>query len=275
MNITVLPTVYPTTIPTTIYPTFLPTIVTVGPQSTGMSGAIGTLDYNWLLISTPNGPTNVHPYICTPNGGWVPNSANVNWIAAFPDETLGIDAPGYYVYQTTFILSATTYSSVIIPMSYVVDDQLKKIVLNGITLFSGSSLLNSLTTFNLVSGYAASFVLSVTVYNTGGQSGLQLQFGTPVYTTASPTVMPSLSPSAFPTRLPSIQPSAKPSTLPSSFPSIVPSSSPSISPTATPTSSPTKIPSSAPTIIPTFPTASPTVVPSANPTAEPTLQPTA
>lgn len=225
-----------------------------GPQGTGMSGAPGTQDSNWLITYTPFGSTSVRPYICTPYPTWsTSNVASAKWIAPRSDETQFIDAVGYYTYQTTFTLPATTYISVTIPMSYYQDDYVAQIVFNGNVVYTGNSgTYGTLqTNFNLVSGYSSTFVLSITVYNAayyGGPSptGLLVQFGTPIYTTISPSSMPTITPSTYPstvpTKVPSAFPSIQPSILPSSVPTLVPSQFPSCNPTITPTIQPSASP---------------------------------
>lgn len=172
----------------------------------------------------------------------------MKWIAPSLNETKFVDIPGNYTYQTTFTLPAYDYISVAIPVSFYVDDYIYEIMLNGVILFTDidGSAGSILTEVTLQSSFASHFVLTIIVRNNQGQgnnpTGLQWQFGPPVYNTL--------------------------------IPSMTPTSDPSSQPSFSITSSPTVLPTS-PTVIPTsIPTSSPTIVPSVGPTAKPSVSPT-
>ncbi len=163
-----------------------------GLSASGTALADGASDPHYLLVSTPAGATSVAPFVTLQkspiqSGGWMLDSGTSKWISHTANESTGPEAPGDYVYQTTFTVSGNP-NSVIVSGQVAIDSVLKAIVVNGITLpnMPDGTLLasnfNSWNTFLLSSGFVSGTnILQFVVTRTGtsnNPSGFRCEFNT-------------------------------------------------------------------------------------------------
>jgi hypothetical protein len=117
--------------------------VNINIYGTGVSasGALlpgGAVDPHYTITSSADtnfaGPAAMVTYSSGfPFPIWMPNGPNSQWIAPRPDVGNG-NAPGNYVYTTTFSLSGFDLSTVVLTGQWATDNSGLNIVLNGVAL---------------------------------------------------------------------------------------------------------------------------------------------
>ncbi|CAK9253089.1 unnamed protein product, partial [Sphagnum jensenii] len=276
-NPSVLPTVVPTFHPTfpTIIPTTSPTVFENSLYPTGISG--GIFDNFWYITNVPSGSS------LSPGPAFIMESIPGVYITDYPyakwigPQFYGSESvpEGFYTYQTVFSLPRLHGSGCVHISSEVsTDNCLTSVVLNGVTIFSDSTVncdysLASLNVLDVVgNAYNTTNVLQFVVYNAPGSGGnpsaLLVQFINVQVVSCPPSPIPSLKPTQKPT---------SPTNVPTFLPSFSPSNRPT-SPTYLPSKEPTEEPSIQPSLVPTSPTAIPSIVPSLVPTSNPSISPT-
>ena len=159
----------------------------LGPLNTG--SIAGPIDTNWLITSTPNGPTLLNPSICDSLlPPWISYQDVIQWIAPSCNETQSADFAGYFTYQTTFTLPSTGYANAFIPVNYTAYDSIVNMTLihetGSNTYIIDGSEVSYQGTLILSAPFSATFVLEIVVSNDGieqNRGSIYVSFGTPTY----------------------------------------------------------------------------------------------
>ncbi len=136
------------------------TVYNTGVVSAGVPAADGAVDGHYRLTSSPDtaypGPNaivvNSTGYPIPP---WVANDSNSKWIAPRRDAgTPNYNAPGTYVYQTTFDLTGLNPVTTVLVGRWATDNS-GTIRLNGVTVGTASNTFDAFTPFLMTNGFVA------------------------------------------------------------------------------------------------------------------------
>jgi len=155
-------------------------------------------DKRWLIVKTPaEAGQNPAPVTQALNSSWMPDTASngSQWISPQLNETQGTDAPGDYVYQTSFDLTGIDPNSVQISLAVAVDDTLTALQLNTVPQnLPVNASTNAFSSVAINTGFVpGKNVLNFTVHNDSTAphpSGLRVEFSA---TTSDPGVADRLS----------------------------------------------------------------------------------
>lgn len=139
-----------------------------GVDSTGALLTAGTADTHYTLTLGGGGPT-TGPFVTNlsdfPTPYWAPNGASAQWIspqAQYFPAPYGSDVNGgAYTFSTTFTLGAGDLSTAQISGSFLADNYVTSILINGIAAYTNGS------TANQYSGPAVTFSLPSTAFIAG------------------------------------------------------------------------------------------------------------
>ena len=145
-------------------------------HNTGAGLNAGDADANYMLNSNP-GVVASNAYPLAPAGSWVANSGTSQWISATADAAATQPA-GNYTWTTMFDLGAYDPTSASFSGFFAADDSVTDIMLNTTHLtLTAPGTYSAFTGFGATSGFVAgSNTLSFVVNNTGGPSGLRVEF---------------------------------------------------------------------------------------------------
>jgi hypothetical protein len=141
---------------------------TLGVFNTGVAG-IGAVDPNYTLVSEPSDATQGPATGAVPHPAWFAPEGGTNWINNTGAYNVGEQPNGFYIYDTTFNISASENpATAILNIAFAVDDS-GTVWLNGAEVYSGSDSYSYLTSITLSSGFhTGSNTLEFQVDNTGG-----------------------------------------------------------------------------------------------------------
>jgi hypothetical protein len=116
-----------------VAPPQLPRLFATGLDETGALLQPGSVDPHWTT-SLPGRPQGSPTYATSIlPGSWLPNADTSCWISPQADESVG-DAPGVYMYLTSFDLTGYDPSTAQLTVQVAVDNDLVAVKLNGTTL---------------------------------------------------------------------------------------------------------------------------------------------
>ena len=168
-------------------------IVPISIANTGANLAVwnGQVDPNYVIVSSPLADTNA--YVVPTGPGypippWAPDTTTSAWIGPAVQDNV-LTPIGTYDYQVHFNLISGS-DPVTLSGNWLVDDTGTAIEVNGVTVVQGSlPVWNTSTPFDLSS--ATNFAtgdntVDFIVYNTGGPTGLNVQFTSATESTPEP-----------------------------------------------------------------------------------------
>ena len=165
-------------------PAAMPFLRSTGTDANGALLPEGAVDPNWIIASRP-GATGSVPAIVTraiAPPTWAPNRSSCRWISSQPNSNIG-DAPGTYIYRTTFDLTGFDPATVQLRMEVLADNQLTDVRLNnqsqGLAIPLSDNAFRTATGFQINSGFTSGVnTLEFVVINEGttiNPTGLQVQ----------------------------------------------------------------------------------------------------
>jgi hypothetical protein len=163
-----------------VAPPQLPRLFATGLDETGSLLKPGSVDPHWTT-SLPGRPQGSPTYATSIRPGtWLPNSDTSCWISPQADESAG-DAPGVYMYLTSFDLTGYDPSTVQLTVQVAIDNDLVAVKLNGMTLSGlSASWFGAFSTLQINDGFVAGTNRLLLVVNNLGTatnpSGLRAEF---------------------------------------------------------------------------------------------------
>jgi regulation of enolase protein 1 (concanavalin A-like superfamily) len=177
-----------------------PTVFNTGVDANGNALAVGSVDPNYTLVSSPDA-SNPGPqaYVYdTSSLPYVPDSPNAAWISSAPEPS-GSQAAGVYDYQTTVDLTNFDAKTAILSGYLSTDNELRDILVNGVSTginngTTDTSQFTSYTPYYITAGFHPGInTLDFLVNNDGGPTGLL----NAMTMTASPLVPSNRLPAGF------------------------------------------------------------------------------
>ena len=141
-----------------------------GVDAAGDVLAGGATDPHYTLTTTAQGTAGMGAVVASPlASSWHADTATAGWIAPTADQAAGADAPGSYVYETTFTLGADAAGGGMLSGSISEDNVLTDIKINGVaTGYTQANNLAAGVAFQVAGNFiAGTNTIEFLVTNTG------------------------------------------------------------------------------------------------------------
>jgi hypothetical protein len=178
----------------------IPGVANTGLNSDGTFVADGAIDPHYKIIQSADasypGPNAVVVNAGFP-GSWIQANGVSKWIAPRAVQTSGANAPGDYVYRTTFDLTGLEFNSAVLTGRWASDNAGVEIRLNGVsTGFSNPGAFSAFAPFIINSGFVeGTNTLDFVVNNTppnASQTGLRVEISGEADPVSPPGTPPSI-----------------------------------------------------------------------------------